>query len=409
VTTSKELPSSNGHRATPGSTTQGFAKCLDCYSKYVKKYAPVCPQFQTTLFELTKKKPADEEDVCWYLREAMNKVKKTPPPNGENCERFRNWHMSLKKDFPDPSIFDGIEKTNIVFLTKAVEAIWETPSVWDDLQRKPPRLEGDSSSEKGEYRCGLLKGVQLAEEYARTYLKGKPSDEYGLGLNDIAAIHLYTQSKSDGSHCCLFKYLNAALRNTANEDKGTHQKHVRPYFEYIRLLQHALLKLPPAPASDTIFRAEKNSSSMEKNKAYFLELKRERKVFPYSEFSSCTEDIEAAEGYWGEEQTELWQKSGTPKKISFPYQGPRILYVITGGSSARNVEMYSAVKNDKEVLLPCATVFTIKSVIGINSGMIVVRMEQKMEQKSAQGGYRTTPMILTNNQHNIIDDDDDDL
>ena len=57
---------------------------------------------------------------------------------------------------------------------------------------------------------------------------------------------------------------------------------------------------------------------MEKNKAYFLELKRERKVFPYSEFSSCTEDIEAAEGYWGEEQTELWQKSGTPKKISFP-------------------------------------------------------------------------------------------
>ena len=88
VTTSKELPSSNGHRATPGSTTQGFAKCLDCYSKYVKKYAPVCPQFQTTLFELTKKKPADEEDVCWYLREAMNRVKKTPPPNGENCEDF---------------------------------------------------------------------------------------------------------------------------------------------------------------------------------------------------------------------------------------------------------------------------------------------------------------------------------
>jgi hypothetical protein len=38
------------------------------------------------------------------------------------------------------------------------------------------------------------------------------------------------------------------------------------------------------------------------------------------------------------------------------------------------------------VLLPCATAFRIKSVIGIQTGMLVVHMEQKAEQREAQGG-----------------------
>ena len=103
-------------------------------------------------------------------------------------------------------------------------------------------------------------------------------------------------------------------------------------------------------------------------------------------FSSCTDDAQAAEGYFKTEEATLWTKDGPSQLIKIPFQGARILYAIDGGSSARNVQKYSAVPADKEILLCCATAFTIKSVIGINSGMLVVHMKQGEEQKQEQGG-----------------------
>lgn len=100
-------------------------------------------------------------------------------------------------------------------------------------------------------------------------------------------------------------------------------------------------------------------------------MKKRGKTFPLWAFSSCTGDAEVAEEfYFGGESN--------------------ILYAIDGGSTARNVERYTARPEEKEVLLPCATAFRIKSVIGMDSGMLVVHMEQRMEQREQQGGYVVT-------------------
>ena len=130
-------------------------------------------------------------------------------------------------------------QTPVVLLRDAVAAIWEDPTVWDDLTRKPPALQRDLSvvvtelkggeySKGGEYYCGLMAGVALAEQHALNILKDRPHDEHGLGLNDIAAIHLYTQSKRDGTHCRLFAYMNTALNNGK-------RRHIRPYFKWVDL------------------------------------------------------------------------------------------------------------------------------------------------------------------------------
>lgn len=375
--------------------TQGFQKCFECYRKFAEKYAPLCPRLQTVLYELR-----DETDPIVGARELRNVMdaifddieKKKLPPFRAECEKFHNWNASLDRDFSTHAIFDGIESTPIVLLTDAVKAIWDDPHVWDlgnELRRKPlrkpPTLEADPTASKGEYKCGLLNGVKLAEEFARDKLKGKAFDEHGLGLNDIAAIHLYTQSNDkDGTHCCIFKYLNAALENKSDTSEEINVKHVKPYFKYIRLLQHALLKLPPANGSEILFRGERN---LGKTKRKIMEYKNMApNKFPLWAFSSTTDDAQAAEGYLGREEATLWEKDGTSKSIEIPFQGARILYTIDGGSSARDVKEYSAVPEDNESLFCCATAFTIKSVIGINSGMLVVHMKQGDKQNSEQSG-----------------------
>ena len=377
--------------------TQGYQKCFDCYRKFAEKYAPLCPRLQTVLYKLRNE--TDPNVGACQLRTVMDDIlddieKKKLPPFGAECHKFKNWHTSLDRDFSTHAIFDGIESTPIVLLTDAVKAIWDDPRVWDGLSRKPPTLEADLTASKGEYKCGLLNGVKLAEEFARNKLRGKSCDDHGLGINDIAAIHLYTQSKQDGTHCCLFKYLNAALENKSGSSEemnmSAHIALVKPYFKYIRLLQHALLKLPPANGSEILFRGERNTSKIDtyaKTKRKIMEYKNMApNKFPLWAFSSTTDDAQAAEGYLGREEATLWEKDGTSKSIEIPFQGARILYTIDGGSSARDVKEYSAVPEDNESLFCCATAFTIKSVIGINSGMLVVHMKQGGKQNSEQGG-----------------------
>ena len=377
--------------------THGYQKCFDCYRKFAEKYAPLCPRLQAVLYELRNE--TDPNVGAWKLGNVMEEVKEKLPPFGAECHKFKNWHASLDRDFSTHAIFDGIESTPIVLLTDAVKAIWDDPHVWDLPYpfRKPPTLEADLTASKGEYKCGLLNGVKLAEEFARNKLRGKSCDEHGLGLNDIAAIHLYTQSKQDGTHCCIFKYLNAALENKSNTSEEINVKHVKPYFKYIRLLQHALLKLPPANGSEILFRGERNNGSKERTKMYFLNKKSNQEkfqkgevvkqdLFPLWAFSSTTQDAQAAEGYFSTEEAMKWKKDGTSEPIEIPFQGARILYTIDGGSSARDVKEYSAVPEDNESLFCCATAFTIKSVIGINSGMLVVHMKQGDKQNSEQSG-----------------------
>lgn len=228
--------------------------------------------------------------------------------------------------------------------------------------------------------------VQIAEEWAKEYKHNKfpsnPTDEDGLVVNEIAAIHLYTMSLKKELHCKLFGSMNAALKK--GEEKPNE---VKPFFKWIRLLQQALFKLPPAKILQAIFCAErpdwwegKDASPRKRFKEFMRDRKptKENKMMCYPMWaftcSSCTVHAEvhnvciAEKDYFG----------GDYEK------GFRVMYTIDGGSSALDIQRYSAVKADEEVLLPCGTGFYIKSVVGSNDGLIMVHLEEIEEMKEVQ-------------------------
>ena len=64
-------------------------------------------------------------------------------------------------------------------------------------------------------------------------LAAQGPDTWGLTRDEMAAIHLYTDDGLGGAAGCLFRPLNAALRAQGRAD-------AKPYWGYIRLLQHLL-------------------------------------------------------------------------------------------------------------------------------------------------------------------------
>ena len=74
-------------------------------------------------------------------------------------------------------------------------------------------------------------------------------DPHSLTRDEIAAVNMYTQDGWQGPQTSLFRPLNAALRSEARTD-------VKMYWGYIRLLQHALFKLPK-DESGVLFRGIK--------------------------------------------------------------------------------------------------------------------------------------------------------
>ena len=93
-------------------------------------------------------------------------------------------------------------------------------------------IEGPGSPSKD----ALARGVAAAYGKADALLAAGP-DPHGLTRDEIAAINLYTQDGWGGAVRNLFAPLNAALRSEERTD-------VKVYWGYIRLLQHALFKLP---------------------------------------------------------------------------------------------------------------------------------------------------------------------
>jgi hypothetical protein len=82
----------------------------------------------------------------------------------------------------------------------------------------------------------LRRGVERALTKADALLAAGP-DQWGLSRDEIGAIHFYTDDGLGGAVGSLFRPLNAALRAGERAD-------AKPYWGYIRLLQHALFKLP---------------------------------------------------------------------------------------------------------------------------------------------------------------------
>jgi hypothetical protein len=96
--------------------------------------------------------------------------------------------------------------------------------------------------------AAMRTGVANALAKADSLLREGP-DRYGLTRDEIAAIHLYTQDGWVGPERNLFRPLNAALRAGERGD-------VKIWWGYIRLLQHALFKLPK-DESGSLFRGIK--------------------------------------------------------------------------------------------------------------------------------------------------------
>ena len=96
-----------------------------------------------------------------------------------------------------------------------------------------------NASERLEPRC-FVNGtgcVYAGYQQGVDVVRAAGAEPHSAPRDEIAAANMYTQDGWAGSARSLFRPLNAALRSEARTD-------VKVYWGYIRLLQHALFKLP---------------------------------------------------------------------------------------------------------------------------------------------------------------------
>eukprot|EP01047_Picozoa_sp_COSAG01_P030534 COSAG01_NODE_2132_length_8354_cov_19.152271_2_plen_516_part_00 len=218
--------------------------------------------------------------------------------------------------------------------------------------------------------------VQRAYAKIDTLLAQGP-DTWGLTRDEMAAIHLYTDDGLGGAAGCLFRPLNAALRAQGRAD-------AKPYWGYIRLLQHALFKLPK-DKSGTLYRGIKwNWPGAPPLHEYKVELQR---LAATGETAAPEHEI-----WWGFSST----STSLPAVESFLGQaGPRVIFTVDGGSSARDVRRYSAFQAGQAVpederLLPCGTAFAVKTVGSPAPDLLLVGLRQTNDTL-IQGGAPPIP------------------
>ena len=215
---------------------------------------------------------------------------------------------------------------------------------------------------------GSPSAEELSRGVARAYAKAdallaQGADPWGLARDEMAAIHLYTDDGLGGAAGNLFRPLNAALRDGERAD-------AKPYWGYVRLLQHALFKLPK-DKSGTLYRGIKVNWPGAPPLAQLREdLQR----------LAATSDTVAPqhEIWWGFSST----STSLPAVETFLGQtGPRVIFTVDGGSSARDVRRYSAFQEGQPVpederLLPCGTSFTVKTVGSPAQDLLLVGLRQ---------------------------------
>ena len=159
----------------------------------------------------------------------------------ESRERFEEWCQHLVQDleYERVKFLEGLQNEQVCSLSVVAEQMWEDPNHWARMAREeamlprqvPPPLEPEPESKGKWHSCGLREGVRLAYMFAQQKLRGpsgpSPVDRHGLNRDEIAVLHLYTQS-SPGS-VLLYNSLNSALRLQ-------HHEVLRPFFPLIRLL-----------------------------------------------------------------------------------------------------------------------------------------------------------------------------
>jgi len=224
---------------------------------------------------------------------------------------------------------DGLDHTPISSLHEAVEFI----------------IGADGAPTEAMFRRGC------DQAYAKADALLAP-DEHGLTREEIAAIFMYTQENVGGGGRSLYSPLNRAL---FSEARGA----VKPYWGYLKLLQHALFKLPKCDAG-AIYRGIKDPY-VPMTEAEMLAKATESGGSGEPEvwwgFSSCSTDLQATKGFLGQ-------------------SGERVLYTVEGGSSARDVRRYSEFEKENEVLMPFGSAFTVVTALDTGNGMLIITLCQ---------------------------------
>jgi len=179
--------------------------------------------------------------------------------------------------------------------------------------------------------CSLVSvdsNVQVALDYAEYRLKKKGQDPNGLSVDEMAAIHLYTQESK------FYSILNATLRSVDRD-------RVKPFFPYLRLMQSAMSKLPKV--TRPIWRGVKENIS----ESYPRGTK-----FYWWGFSSASTDLELLKS-----EQFLGPTSGTLFNIQSKH-----------GVSIAN---YSAIPSESEVLLPPGIRFIVNGAISVGGAFLI--------------------------------------
>jgi hypothetical protein len=228
---------------------------------------------------------------------------------------------------------------------EAIQGLMDTPL--SSLREAVAFITGPGAPSQAD----LMAGCDEAEARADQLLAEGP-DEHGLEKDEIAAIHLYTQN-------LMFRPLNRALWSKEREA-------VKPYWGYIRLLQHALFKVPKSEAG-TIYRGIKDPY--------------QDPQAPLTEAAMLAKAVESG----GSGEPEVWWGFGScstnqqPVMTFLGHVGVRVLYTIEGGSSARDVRKYSEFQHEAEVLMPFGSAFTVVTASSPVPDLLLVTLRQTHE------------------------------
>ena len=150
----------------------------------------------------------------------------------------------------------------------------------------------------------------------------------------------------------MYRPLNRALWS---KERGA----VKPFWGYIRLLQHALFKVPKCDAG-AIYRGIKE---------------------PYEPITEAAMLAKATES-GGTGEPEIWwgfsscSTNQQPVMNFLGKEGVRVLYTVEGGSSARDVRKYSAFAYEAEVLMPFGSAFTVVTASSPAPDLLLVTLRQ---------------------------------
>lgn len=291
--------------------------------------------------------------------------------------RFQEW-MNPKPPEGDPSILSAHAKFAEFFEqmggTNSLSGLQHVPV--STLPKALSFLRGASTMpSEAALEAATAKAYRKADAVLATWHSNrrlsaghKPNS---LTRDEIAAVNIYTQDHwhklapiPAGTPTSLFRPLNAALRSESREQ-------VINYWGYVRLLQHALFKLPKDTSGCTLYRGIKlNQPGHPSLEEYQRKLRRNQNSgtpLIWWGFSSTSTSLEAVKGFLGKD-------------------GPGVIFVVDADSSARDVRDYSGYQDgaavpEDERLLPCATAFEVISAEIMIEGLLMVSLRQTNDTK----------------------------